>query len=63
MKLTSLTSEQVAEVLSKADPERPVTEADVRCDVENGAPVNEDGTLDFIRYTAYFMKKWKDDEE
>ncbi len=37
--------------------DKPVTEADVAADLEAGAPRNDDGTVNFLHYTAWLTKK------
>jgi len=38
--------------------ERPITEAMIREDLEAGAPVNRNGTLNLIHYTAWLVR-WR----
>jgi hypothetical protein len=65
MKINALTVEETAEVLMKADPSMHmhVTVEDIKRDLESGAPVNSDGTINFIVYTAYFLSNWKGNEK
>jgi hypothetical protein len=53
--LTALSLADAAKVLSKAG-RRPVTEAMLRQDVEAGAPVNPDGTINLIYYAAWLAR-------
>lgn len=46
-----LTPAQLAELLSGAGAE--ITEEQIRRDVEEGAPVSGDGTMDLIHYAAW----------
>jgi hypothetical protein len=54
--LTALSLADAAKVLSKAG-RRPVTEAMLRQDVEAGAPVNPDGTINLIYYAAWLARE------
>ena len=54
--LTALTATQVAKILTAAGG-RPVTEEMVRVDIDAGAPVNPDGTLNLLHYTAWLVKE------
>ena len=55
-KVTALTAEQLAKVLSAAGGRR-ITEEMIRADIEAGAPVNPDGTVNLIHYTAWLVKE------
>lgn len=52
----SLTVEQTARLLSAAGG-RPVPEEMIRKDIEAGAPVNADGTINLIHYAAWSVKE------
>jgi hypothetical protein len=54
--LTALSLADPAKVLSKAG-RRPVTEAMLRQDVEAGAHVNPDGTINLIYYAAWLARE------
>ncbi len=54
--LTALTVAQMAKVLSAAGG-REITEEMVRADIDVGAPVNPDGTLNLVHYTAWLAKE------
>ena len=54
--LTALTVTQMAKVLSAAGG-RKVTEEMVRGDIDAGAPVNPDGTINLVHYTAWLAKE------
>ena len=54
--LTALTVAQVAKVLSAAGGRR-ITEEMVRADIDAGAPVNPDGTINLVHYTAWLAKE------
>ena len=54
--LTALTVAQAAKVLSTAGGRR-VTEEMIRADVDAGAPVNADGTVNLVHYTAWLAKE------
>ena len=53
---TSLTVERTAQILSAAGG-REVTEDMVRKDIEAGAPVNDDGTINLVHYAAWLVKE------
>jgi hypothetical protein len=53
---TALALADAARILSQAFG-RPVTEATLRDDVEDGAPTNPDGTLNLVHYAAWLVKE------
>ena len=53
---TSLTVEHTSRLLSAAGG-RPVTEEMIRKDIEAGAPLNPDGTINLIHYAAWSVKE------
>ena len=53
---TALTVAQTAKVLSAAGGRR-ITEAMVRADIDAGAPVNPDGTMNLVHYAAWLARK------
>ncbi len=53
--LTALTIEQMAAILRKLGSETATVE-NIKHDIEDGAPVNEDGTLNVIDYTAWLIQ-------
>ena len=53
---TSLTVEHMQRLLTAAGG-RPVTEEMIRKDLEAGAPVNPDGTINLIHYAAWLVKE------
>jgi hypothetical protein len=55
-KITALNAEQLAKVLSTAGGRR-ITEEMIRADMDAGAPVNPDGTINLIHYTAWLVKE------
>ena len=55
-KITALTPPQAAKVLSAAGGRR-ITEAMLRADVDAGAPVNADGTLNLVHYAAWLVRE------
>ena len=55
-KVTALTAEQLAKVLSAAGGRR-ITDEMIRADIEAGAPVNPDGAVNLIHYTAWLVKE------
>ena len=54
--LTALTVAQMAKMLSAAGG-RMVTEAMVLADIDAGAPVNPDGTINLVHYAAWLAKE------
>ena len=54
--LTALTVAQAAKVLSAAGNRR-ITEDMVRTDTDAGAPVNTDGTMNLVHYTAWLVRE------
>jgi argininosuccinate synthase len=53
---TRLSVEQTAKLLSAAYRERIEPER-IQIDVENGAPVNVDGTINLVHYTSWLAKE------
>ena len=51
----ALTKEQVVTVL-KYSGSRTISLAALEADIEEGAPLNEDGTMDIIAYAAWILK-------
>ena len=56
LRLTALTSDQVAKVLSSAGARR-ITEEMIRADIDAGAPTNPDGTVNLVHYTSWLVKE------
>ena len=56
LRITAITPAQVAKVLSAAGSRR-ITEAMIRADIDSGAPVNTDGTINLVYYTAWLVKE------
>ena len=54
--LTALTVAQAAKVLSAAGGRR-ITEEMLRSDIDAGAPVNNDGTINLVHYAAWLAKE------
>lgn len=54
--ITALTVSQIAKVLSAAGGRR-ITEKMVRADIDAGAPVNPDGTINLLHYTAWLVRE------
>ena len=52
----ALTVTQMAKVLSAAGGRR-ITEAMVRADIDAGAPVNADGTMNLVHYAAWLARE------
>ena len=55
-KITALTPAQAAKILAAAGSRR-ITEAMVLADIDAGAPVNADGTIHLVHYTAWLVKE------
>ena len=55
----ALTPTDAARLLTKAGGE-PVTEEMIRRDLDDGAPLNRDGTLNLVHYTAWLVKERTD---
>ena len=53
---TRLSIEQAAKLLSAAYRER-IDAEKIRMDMENGAPVNVDGTINLVQYSAWQTKE------
>ena len=56
LRLTALTPDQVAKVLSSAGARR-ITEEMIRADIDAGAPTNPDGTVNLVHYTSWLVKE------
>ena len=54
--LTALTVAQVSQVLSAAGGRR-ITEDMLRADIDAGAPVNADGTMNLVHYAAWLVRE------
>lgn len=57
--LAAMTPAQAARVLNAVSEER-VTAAQVKQDVDAGAPVNDDGTLHLVNYGAWLHRQVRD---
>ena len=56
LRLTALTVDQVAKILSTAGGRR-ITEEMIRSDIDAGAPVNPDGTINLVNYTSWLVSE------
>jgi len=56
LRLTALTVEDAALLLSKGAG-RPITRDMLREDIEAGAPVNADGTINLVHYAAWLVRE------
>ena len=56
LRLTALTADQTAKILSSAGGRR-ITEEMIRADIDAGVPTNPDGTINLIRYTSWLVKE------
>ena len=52
----ALSPEDVARILS-ASGRKPVTVEMVRDDIDDGAPVNPDGTINLVQYAAWIVRE------
>ena len=55
-KITAITPKKLAEILRKSG-SREVSEATIAADIEAGAPVSEDGTINMIEYAAWLVRE------
>ena len=55
-RITALTPAQVAKILAAAGSRR-ITASMVRADIDAGAPVNSDGTINLVHYTAWLVRE------
>lgn len=60
IKLTAISIQDLAKLLKHAGSSHASEEA-IRQDVEKGAPVNHDGTINLIHYTAWLVKEVSSD--
>lgn len=56
IKLTALQPADLILLLRRSG-SRSISEESLRLDIENGAPVNEDGTISLIAYGAWLVKE------
>ena len=56
LRLTALTVDQVAKVLSSAGARR-ITEEMIGVDIDAGAPVNPDGTINLVHYASWLVRE------
>lgn len=59
IRLTTLSLEDAAKVITQTGGIR-LTAADLKADVDAGAPVNEDGTISLIAYAAWLVREVSD---
>ena len=59
LKITALSVVDLAKLLKRTG-SRTASEEAIRQDIENGAPVNPDGTVNLIHYTAWLAKEAAD---
>ena len=52
----SLRLEDMARILTALGP-KPVTVEMLRADIDDGAPVNADGTMNLLHYSAWLVKE------
>ena len=60
IKLTAISITDLAKLLKHAGSTHASEEA-IRQDVKDGAPVNQDGTINLIHYTAWLIKEVSSD--
>jgi len=51
----ALSPEELARILTASGP-KPVTVEMIQNDIDEGAPVNPDGTINLVRYAAWLVK-------
>jgi hypothetical protein len=56
LKITAMSVSDLAKLLKRAG-SRHVSEAAIQKDIDSGAPINPDGTINLINYTAYLLKE------
>ena len=56
LKITAIQQEKLLEILRKSG-SREVSPGMLTADIEAGAPVNEDGTINMIEYAAWLLKE------
>ena len=56
MKITALPLDDLAAILSRAGG-KAVTAETIRADVDAGAPVNPDGTMNLVHYAAWLARE------
>jgi len=56
LKITAMSIPDLAKLLKQAG-SRHVSEAAIKKDIEKGAPVNSDGTINLIYYAAWLLKE------
>jgi DNA integrity scanning protein DisA with diadenylate cyclase activity len=56
LKITAISVSDLVKLLKQAG-SRHVSEAAIQKDIDAGAPVNSDGTINLINYTAYLLKE------
>ena len=54
--LVALTKEQLIELLTKVGSST-ISAESLEADIAQGAPVNEDGTINLIHYTAWLIRE------
>ena len=52
----ALRLEDMARILSASGP-RPVTVETLQADIDDGVPVNPDGTVNLVQYTAWLLRE------
>ena len=55
-RITALSPAQAARILS-ASGQRRLDEAQIRADIESGAPANADGTINLVHYAAWLARQ------
>jgi hypothetical protein len=56
LRITALDVEHVNEVLKRSGSSE-VTIDKIKEDIKNGAPVNDDGSMHFVKYVAWLVKQ------
>jgi len=55
-KITAISPQKLAEILKKSG-SREVSDETIAADIEAGAPVAEDGTINMIEYAAWLVRE------
>ena len=56
LRITALTIDQTAKILSSAGGRR-ISEEMIREDIDAGAPTNPDGTVNLVHYTSWLVRE------
>ena len=56
LKITAIDQDKLMVILRRSG-SREVSQETIAADIEAGAPVNEDGTINMIKYAAWLLKE------